>query len=76
MHASEATVESRGVSQAALKSPAALLARSFGRLFGCRHSDMGRPVTLGGETYCVCLDCGARRRFDTDGWKMFGPYYF
>ena len=27
-------------------------------LFGCTHSRVTRPFTLGEETYEVCLDCG------------------
>ena len=27
-------------------------------LFGCSHSRVTRPFTLGDETYKVCLDCG------------------
>ncbi len=27
-------------------------------LFGCTHSRVTRPFTLGDETYEVCLDCG------------------
>lgn len=27
-------------------------------LFGCTHSRLTRPFTLGHETYEVCLDCG------------------
>jgi len=27
-------------------------------LFGCTHSRLTRPFTLGQETYEVCLDCG------------------
>jgi hypothetical protein len=27
-------------------------------LFGCTHSRLTRPFTLGKETYEVCLDCG------------------
>jgi hypothetical protein len=37
---------------------------------------MGRPFTLAGETYRVCLGCGAHRRFDTESWNTYGPYYF
>ena len=76
MRAGEATIETRNISPASPNSPAALLAHFSARLFGCWHKDMGRPVTLGGETYRVCLDCGARRRFDTESWNTYGPYYF
>jgi hypothetical protein len=29
-------------------------------LFGCRHQNLSRVFTLGGQTYRVCCDCGAR----------------
>ena len=38
----------------------ATLIRIFEFLFGCRHAQLGRVFTLGGETYRVCCDCGAR----------------
>ena len=42
--------------------------RLLARVFGCWHLNMGRPVTLHGQTYRACADCGACRRFDTDRW--------
>ena len=51
-------------------------AEFFTRAFGCWHLNMGRPITAAGETYRAFLDCGARRRFDTESWTMHGPYYF
>lgn len=44
-------------------------------LLGCWHRQMSRPFTRDGETYRVCLACGARRRFDLDRWKTHGTYY-
>lgn len=35
----------------------------FDFLFGCRHEHLSRVFTLGGETYRVCCDCGARYRY-------------
>jgi len=32
----------------------------FDFLFGCHHVHLSRVFTLGGETYRVCCDCGAR----------------
>lgn len=46
------------------------------RVFGCWHREMGRPVTSSGESYRACLDCGARRQFDTQAWEMQGPFYY
>jgi hypothetical protein len=52
------------------------LARWLTRVFGCWHTDMSRPATHYKETYRVCLDCGARRRFDPVAWEMIGDYYY
>jgi len=46
------------------------------RLFGCWHAHMTVPITSGCETYRACVDCGARRRFDTHRWIVYGRYYF
>ncbi|HEX8140697.1 MAG TPA: hypothetical protein VF544_24235 [Pyrinomonadaceae bacterium] len=53
-----------------------VLARWLARLFGCWHTELSRPFTLRGVTARVCLDCGARRRFDTAKWEMVGAYYY
>jgi hypothetical protein len=37
---------------------------------------MSRPFSRQGETYRVCINCGARRNFDGDTWNSSGPYYF
>ena len=29
-------------------------------LFGCHHGHLSRVFTVGGETYRVCCDCGAK----------------
>ena len=29
-------------------------------LFGCHHSQLSRVFTIGGESYRVCCDCGAK----------------
>ena len=47
----------------------------FGDLFGCQHRDMSRPFSRQGETYRVCINCGARRRFDEKTWNSSGRYY-
>ena len=47
------------------------------RVFGCWHQEMSRPFTLrAGESYRVCLECGAHRRFNTQTWELVGPYYY
>lgn len=35
-------------------------------LFGCRHRNLSRAFTSSGETYKVCLKCGARLSYS---WK-------
>ena len=46
------------------------------RLFGCWHSDMSRPFSTEGQTYRVCLACGARRQFNIKSWKTQGDFYY
>jgi hypothetical protein len=46
------------------------------RIFGCWHKEMSRPFTHDGESYRVCLDCGARRTFDASRWEMVGDFYY
>jgi hypothetical protein len=46
------------------------------RLFGCRHKEMSRPLSIQGQTYRTCLDCGARRQFNVGRWEMQGDFYY
>jgi hypothetical protein len=48
----------------------------FGKVFGCWHGQLSRPFTSVKESYRVCLDCGARKQFDTQTLKTFGPFYY
>ncbi len=48
----------------------------MGKLFGCWHKDLSRPFTTKRTTYRACLDCGARREFDTQNFKTSGPFYY
>lgn len=48
----------------------------IGRVFGCWHQELSRPFTNERESYRMCLHCGAHRRFDTETFKTYGPYYF
>ena len=57
-------------------NPVGMLSRFAARVFGCWHREMSRPLTLGGQSYRACLDCGARRAFDTQSWTMVGAYYY
>jgi hypothetical protein len=45
-------------------------------IFGCQHKEMSRPFSRQGETYRVCLNCGARRQFNETTWETRGPFYF
>jgi len=46
------------------------------RIFGCWHSEMSRPFSSEGQSYRVCLSCGARREFNLRNWETRGDYYF
>jgi hypothetical protein len=45
-------------------------------IFRCRHGKMGSPFTRDNETYCTCMNCGARRQFNVGRGKMTGSYYY
>ncbi|HRH44445.1 MAG TPA: hypothetical protein PKY82_22610 [Pyrinomonadaceae bacterium] len=46
------------------------------RIFGCWHTRLSRPMTIGKETFCVCIACGARRKFDLEILQMIGDFYY
>jgi hypothetical protein len=48
----------------------------FGVLFGCWHQHLSRPFTHHKQSYCVCLDCGARRHFNPQTLETNGAYYY
>ena len=48
----------------------------LGKLLGCWHRKLSRPFTNRNASYVACLDCGARREFDTQTLKTFGPFYY
>jgi len=48
----------------------------IGKLFGCWHKDLSRPFTNKKSSYRTCLYCGARKRFDAQNLKTFGPFYY
>lgn len=35
-------------------------------LFGCHHGPLSRVFTIGGETYRVCCDCGAKFEYSLE----------
>lgn len=52
------------------------LGRWLRELFGCQHKQMSRPFSRHGESYRVCLACGAQRQFDAQTWNTGGPFYY
>ena len=48
----------------------------FSTLFGCWHKKLTRPFTNDRLSYRACLDCGARRKFDTQNFRTSGAFYF
>ncbi len=45
------------------------------RLFGCGHRNLSRPFSHKRTAYRACLQCGARKRFDTQTLRTFGGFY-
>jgi len=48
----------------------ARLVAAFDFLFGCHHRHLSRVFTLGGETYRVCCDCGAKYAYSLKTMSM------
>ena len=48
----------------------------MGKIFGCWHKKLTRPFTVQKSSYRACLECGARKKFDTDTLKTVGPFYY
>jgi hypothetical protein len=43
-------------------------------LRGCWHRRMSWPVRSQGYAYQVCLGCGAKRLFDEERFRAYGPW--
>jgi hypothetical protein len=48
----------------------------IGKLLGCWHKQLSRPFSNKNFGYRTCLECGARKRFDAQNLKTFGPFYY
>ena len=46
------------------------------RFFGFWHQNLSRPFGEGKIAYRGCLNCSARRQFNTDTMKTHGPFFF
>ena len=47
-----------------------------GKVFGCWHNNLTRPFTNQSGSYRACLNCGARKPFDTQTLKTFDSFYY
>jgi hypothetical protein len=43
-------------------------------LFGCRHAELSRVFTIGGQTYRVCCTCGTRFSYSLASMRMGRRY--
>jgi hypothetical protein len=48
----------------------------MGKVFGCWHKRLTRPITSERTTYQACTDCGARKSFDTRTFRSSGSFYY
>jgi hypothetical protein len=71
----EVVIQETRVDQAGFADRVNRVSNVFRRVLGCWHRRMSLPFTRGNETYRTCVDCGARRRFDVEQWRMVGPFY-
>ncbi len=47
----------------------------FVRLFGCGHRNLSRPFSHKRVAYRTCLQCGARKQFNTQTLETVGGFY-
>ena len=47
-----------------------------GKIFGCWHKRLTRPMTNERTTYQACLDCGARKNFNIETFRSSGSFYY
>jgi hypothetical protein len=47
-----------------------------GKIFGCWHKELSRPFTDKKQSYRACLECGARKQFNTNSFTTSGPFYY
>ena len=45
------------------------------RLFGCQHTNISRPFSVGRTSYRACISCGSRRQFDPETLQTRGAFY-
>ena len=43
---------------------------------GCWHRRMSWPIGAQGYSYQVCLSCGAKRLFDENTFRAYGPFRY
>ena len=48
----------------------------FTSLFGCWHKRLTRPFTTDKDTYMACIECGARKKVDTNNFKVSRAFYY
>jgi hypothetical protein len=48
------------------RSPMHWLAKVYDFIFGCRHDNLSRVFTIGGDTYIVCWLCGIKFPYSLD----------
>ena len=47
------------------------LFRVYDFIFGCRHSNLSRVFTIGGDTYRVCCLCGFKLPYSLDSMSIY-----
>lgn len=75
----EATLDQRRIAESVLeKTDGSFGSRIgfLGKLFGCWHKNLSRPFTNRRASYRACLDCGARKEFNTETLSTSGPFYY
>jgi hypothetical protein len=75
----QAVIEQRLITDSAVEKAPDFSGTKIGfltRLFGCQHRRLTRPIADGKAAFMSCLECGARREFDTENFTASGPFHY
>ena len=66
-------MDSPGSTTAPVDGKRPLLERVLDRVFRCSHRHQALPITLKGETFRICLDCGSHVPYSLEAWQSGKP---
>ena len=72
-------LEQNAIAERVINRPSHDFGKKIGlvaKLFGCRHRRLTRPLTMNKSSYRACVECGARKKFDTETLRTSKEFYY